>query len=206
MSNISLNLLTMKKGELLSTILFILLIIIGTVSCSDDDSQRTPPSPNSITYSAKSQNIVELKGKVPGQEIQNIPFEEANVYFGKRLQLAQPEKLEFKGDSLSFIKAGGLSLKYKILWKKDELYLYNDITAAWEYCGMKDGQTAFILNTGFYWIKNNSTHGSLSILGQRYSLLSYPELIEYIGGNSLNANNQIVWLKIQYKFQQDSEI
>ena len=49
-------------------------------------------------------------------------------------------------------------------------------------------------------------NGTLSILGQSYSLLSYEELLEYLGGNSLNANKQIVWLKMQYVFDQKPEV
>lgn len=151
-------------------------------------------------------NIIELQSKLPNEEIKNLPPEDAEKYFGERFQLSQAEKLIFWNDSLLIVKPGNLSSKYKLSWKKDDLYLYNDITNTWEYCGKRNGESAFILNTGLYWIKGNNMNGTLSILGQSYSLLSYEELLEYLGGNSLNANKQIVWLKMQYVFDQKPEV
>ena len=80
------------------------------------------------------------------------------------------------------------------------------MTTAWEYAGTKDKQSVLVLNTGFYLIKDENAHGVLSVMGQKHSLLSYSELIEYMGGSTLNANKQIVWLKMQSIFEQASSV
>lgn len=49
-------------------------------------------------------------------------------------------------------------------------------------------------------------HGSLSVIGQKYSLLSYSELVTYLGGNSNNLNNQVAWLRVQYTFELIPEV
>ena len=55
-------------------------------------------------------------------------------------------------------------------------------------------------------IKDNNMHGSLSVIGQKYSLLSYSELVTYLGGNSNNLNNQVAWLRVQYTFELIPEV
>lgn len=106
----------------------------------------------------------------------------------------------------SIIKRGGLIQEYKAEWNKGDLYLYNGVTGTWDYCGSKDGEVTFILNTGFFWVKDNNMHGSLSVIGQKYSLLSYSELVTYLGGNSDNLNNQVAWLRVQYTFELIPEV
>lgn len=200
------RLLGAQAGQALLTMTSILLISIGIISCSDNDPQPIEPPTDSVSYVSKSHTIIEFQEKQPNQDIQNIPFENAANYFSDRLLLSQPQKLNFWNDSLSILYPDGLLQKYKISWRGNELYLYNDVTAEWEYGGMKDSQTMFIFNTGFYLVKDENVHGVLSIMGQKHFLLSYPELIEYVGGSTLNANKQIVWLKMQYIFEQVSSV
>ena len=198
---------SLNPSQSLFAVLFVISVTFVTTSCSDNDHPGTDrPMEDSTYYISKSMNIIELQSKLPNEEIKNLSPEDAEKYFGERVQLSQAEKLIFWNDSLLIVKPGNLSSKYKLSWKKDDLYLYNDITNTWEYCGKRNGESAFILNTGLYWIKGNNMNGTLSILGQSYSLLSYGELLEYLGGNSLNANKQIVWLKMQYVFDQKPEV
>lgn len=200
------RLLSVQTGQASLIMIPILSISISVISCSDNDPQSVEPPTDSVSYLSKSHNIIEFQEKQPSQDIQNIPFENVENYFSDRLLLSQPQKLNFWNDSLSIFYPGGLLQKYKISWKGNELYLYNDMTTAWEYAGTKDKQTMFVLNTGFYLIKDENTHGVLSVMGQKYSLLSYPELIEYMGGSTLNANRQIVWLKLQSVFEKVSSV
>lgn len=190
-------------------VMFMLLFTVSStlciVSCSDNENQKPEqPSGNSSSYFSKTQNIIELQSKLPDQEVQDLPFEDAVNYFGDRLRLCQPEKIILKKDSLFVVLSGGLSQDYKIKWKNNELYLFNDINDSWIYCGIKEGESTFILNCGFYLIKKNNVHGSLSVIGQKYSLLSYSDLIELIDGNNPDTQRQIIWLKIQYKFEKNN--
>ena len=173
----------------LNSLLLILFVSIVATSCSDDNHKIIEqPSINVLSYYLKSMNIVELQ------------------YFGDRVTMFQPEKIIFKNDSVSIIKRGGLIQEYKAEWNKGDLYLYNGVTGTWDYCGSKDGEVTFILNTGFFWVKDNNMHGSLSVIGQKYSLLSYSELVTYLGGNSNNLKNQVAWLRVQYTFELIPEV
>lgn len=200
------QLLSVQTGQALLIIIPVLFISIGIISCSDNDPQSIEPPTDSVSYVSKSHNIMEFQEKQPNLDIQNIPFENVENYFSDRLLLSQPQKLNLGNDSLSIFYSGGLLRKFKISWKGNELYLYNDMTTAWEYAGTKDKQSVLVLNTGFYLIKDENAHGVLSVMGQKHSLLSYSELIEYMGGSTLNANKQIVWLKMQSIFEQASSV
>lgn len=200
------QLLSVQTGQALLIIIPVLFISIGIISCSDNDPQSIEPPTDSVSYVSKSHNIMEFQEKQPNLDIQNIPFENVENYFSDRLLLSQPQKLNLGNDSLSIFYPGGLLRKFKISWKGNELYLYNDMTTAWEYAGTKDKQSVLVLNTGFYLIKDGNAHGVLSVMGQKHSLLSYSELIEYMGGSTLNANKQIVWLKMQSIFEQASSV
>ena len=179
----------------LNSLLLILFVSIAATSCSDDNHKIIEqPSINVLSYYPKSMNIVELQYKPAGQEPGVVDIDKSSLYFGDRVTMFQPEKIIFKNDSVSIIKRGGLIQEYK------------GVTGIWDYCGSKDGEITFILNTGFFWVKDNNMHGSLSVIGQKYSLLSYSELVTYLGGNSNNLKNQVAWLRVQYTFELIPEV
>lgn len=191
----------------LNSLLLILFVSIAATSCSDDNHKIIEqPSINVLSYYPKSMNIVELQYKPAGQEPGVVDIDKSSLYLGDRVTMFQPEKIIFKNDSVSIIKRGGLIQEYKAEWNKGDLYLYNGVTGIWDYCGSKDGEVTFILNTGFFWVKDNNMHGSLSVIGQKYSLLSYSELVTYLGGNSNNLKNQVAWLRVQYTFELIPEV
>ena len=193
--------------QLFTALSFVFFVSIVNISCSDDNHKEIEqPSIDIISYSPKSMDIVELQYKPIGQMPGTIDFDKASIYFGDRLSMFQPEKIIFKNDSVSIIKSGGLIQKYKTEWSKNSLYLYNDVAATWEYCASKEGETTLILNAGFFWVKDNNRNGALSVIGQKYSLLSYSDLVTYLGGNNATLNNQIAWLKVQYTFELIPEV
>ena len=191
----------------LNSLLLILFVSIAATSCSDDNRRSIEqPSIDGLSYYPKSMNIVELQYKPAGQEPGVVDIDKSSQYFGDRVAMFQPEKIIFRNDSVSIIKRGGLIQGYKAEWNKGDLYLYNSVTGTWDYCGSRDGEATLILNTGFFWVKDSNIHGSLSVIGQNFSLLSYSELVTYLGGSSNILNNQVAWLKVQYTFELIPEV
>lgn len=174
------------------------LLLIGGfaclfASCSDDNGSTPPPENENIyTLELKSSQQLEFKEVTPKNRA-DVAVDETR-YFGQRIKLACPQKLQFNEDSLSIVKANSIIEKYKIKWKDNELLLHNNVTDTWEYCGKKDADGKFVLNTGFYLIKSNST-SPYATIGQEYWLTSYETLSEN------DKSVSIVWLRMNYIFE-----
>ena len=180
---------------------FTLLIgVFAFTSCTNDDPQPEPPASTGELYTLKykSQEILELKQMQAGQEVQNLPVEESNKYFGKRLSLTSPTELQLKDDSLFIIKSYGITEKYKMKSHNNEVFLYNDLSDAWEYCGTRDDKNSFTLNIGFYIQERINSQRTLHAMGQEYSLKSFSDLMEYVGKDGLSS---VIWLKQQIVFE-----
>ena len=176
------------------------LLLIGgfacfLASCSDDDGATPPPEPDNIyTLKFKSSQQLEFKEVVPEKAVTKAAEGSETRYFGQRIKLACPQELQFNEDSLCIVKANNLTEKYKIKWKDNELLLHNNVTDTWEYCGKKDAEGKFVLNTGFYLKKNNNVL-PYAVLGQEYWLTSYETLREN------DKTVSIVWLRMNYIFE-----
>ena len=133
-----------------------------------------------------------------GQEVQNLPVEESNKYFGKRLSLTSPTELQLKDDSLFIIKSYGITEKYKMKSHNNEVFLYNDLSDVWEYCGTREDKNSFTLNIGFYIQERVNNQRTLHAAGQEYSLKSFSDLMEYVGKDGLSS---VIWLKQQIVFE-----
>ena len=180
---------------------FTLLIgVFAFASCTNDDPQPEPPAPNGELYTLKykSQEILELKQMKAGQEVQNLPVEESNKYFGKRLSLTSPTELQLKDDSIFIIKNYGITEKYKMKSHNNEVFLYNDLSDVWEYCGTREDKNSFTLNIGFYIQDRVNIQRILHTAGQEYSLKSFSDLMEYVGKDGLSS---VIWLKQQIVFE-----
>ena len=180
---------------------FTLLIgALAFTSCTNNDPQPEPPAPTGELYTLKykSQEILELKQMKTEQEVQNLPVEESSKYFGKRLSLTSPTELQLKDDSLFIIKNYGITEKYKMKSHNNEVFLYNDLSDTWEYCGTREDKNSFTLNIGFYIQERVNNQRTLYAIGQEYSLKSFSDLMEYIGKDGLSS---VIWLKQQIVFE-----
>lgn len=185
-----------------------LLIIQGLfvfMSCSDDktDDANKPEEPQITSYTLrfKSSEIVEFKQMQSKQNVGDIPFTDSEKYFGKRIQLNTPTELSFKDDSLFITKPNELKEFYKVKWQSNDLFLFDDTSNEWKYCGTKDQKGRFLLNTGFYIQKSKDKQRTLTVLGQEYSLKSYSELLTFLAENESSLTSSIMWLKKQYIFE-----
>lgn len=193
-----------RIAQLVSRVLFLTTVsgMLLFVSCSKDDPIPQPtPTDNGTTLLFKSSEIVEFK-QIQSEGIeQDIPKEDIESYFGKRIQLNCPDTLCFKGDSLFLSRKNGLNEKYEIKWNNNKLYLHNAIAESWEYAGKKINDKKFQLNTGFYFKKEANNQRSLTISGREYSIESYQELTTYFGKLNQDSSSKLIWLKISYLFE-----
>lgn len=101
-----------RIAQLVSRVLFLTTVsgMLLFVSCSKDDPIPQPtPTDNGTTLLFKSSEIVEFK-QIQSEGIeQDIPKEDIESYFGKRIQLNCPDTLCFKGDSLFLSRKNGLN-------------------------------------------------------------------------------------------------
>ncbi len=86
------------------------------------------------------------------------------------------------------------------------IYIYTMALLAYGLCGSKDGEITFILNTGFFWVKDNNMHGSLSVIGQKYSFYHIPNWLHIWVETVNNLTNQVAWLRVQYTFELIPEV
>lgn len=176
------------------------LLLIGGfacffTSCSDDNGATTPSAQDNIyTLKLKSSQQLEFKEITPEKKLAEIAEDKETHYFGQRIRQACPQELQFNEDSLCIVKTSSLIEKYKIKWKDNELLLHNNVMDTWEYCGKKDTDGKFVLNTGYYLKKSNSVL-PYTVIGQEYSLTSYESLSEN------NKSVSIVWLRMNYIFE-----
>lgn len=189
------NTKTRHTGKvLLPTIL--LLGVSAFYACSNDDDSKTIPDPAPSTsnlFTFRSMDITEFKQISENNEIQEIPVTEVENYFGERIGLASPKKMEFKKDSLYITKPGELTEGHKIKWEDKKLFLYKERTNTWEYCGEMKNDNQLFLNTGFYIKKSrNNAQRLLFAAGQEYALQSYSEIA--------NNTTSTTWLKVTYTF------
>lgn len=187
------------KTNHIRKILLVAMLCVGASilsACSDDDDSKTDPDPNppsSNLFTYQSMEIAEFKQISADNEIQELPATEVENYFGERIELASPKKLELKEDSLYITKPGELTEGYKIKWEDKKLFLYKAQTDTWEYCGEQKNENQFLLNTGFYIQKSkDNSQRSLFVTGQEYALQSYSDITD-------NATSTI-WLKATYTF------
>ena len=180
---------------------FVILLtgVLTFASCSDEP-QSSPELPPVTLYALtyKSLEVLELKQIQPKQEVKDLPVADVNLYFGNRVQLARPDELQFKDDSLKIVRGKELIEKYKVKWENDELFLYNEYADAWEYCGKKTTDDGFLLNTGFFIKKSVSKQRSLTAAGQEYSLKSYADVTS--GEEEQGETRSVLWLSVQYFF------
>ena len=80
----------------------------------------------------------------------------------------------------------------------NEVFLYNDLSDTWEYCGTREDKNSFTLNIGFYIQERVNNQRTLYAIGQEYSLKSFSDLMEYIGKDGLSS---VIWLKQQIVFE-----
>lgn len=196
-------------------IMLSLAIVVGSftfASCTDDTNKpeepkvpevpQKPEIPEVVTYKLKlkSTGIVEFKQMLSKQNAQDLAVTESSKYFGKRIELNCPTELLFKGDSLFISKVTNLTESYKTKWQDKELYLYDDASKTWKYCGKKGDKSGFTLNTGFYVKKCKDKMHTLAVIGQEYSLRTYADLTNYLG-ETTNTTSSITWLRTEYIFE-----
>lgn len=169
------------------------------VSCNKDDNDEPGPDPtplNEFVFKFKSSEIVEFKQVLPAAEAKTIPDKEVSTYFGKRLQLACPEEIQFTGDSITIVKAQGLTEKYKYKWESNAFFYYKAATEQWEYLGKRDDKGRVLLNLGMYVRKDQSEQRTLSIIEQDYSLTSYSGL-----SNGSDVSTSLIWLNVLFTLE-----
>lgn len=138
--------------------------------------------------------VIELKATKDGNNLQDIPHEKLKEYWGKRIVDNTPLELRLKQDSMCVFKPNDVVEKYKIDWRGDELFLYNQYSDSWRYCGVKTRDNGFTLNIGFYVIDSKTERRSLLLVGQDYAYKKHLEI-----GNYPNAG--IIWTKVNVQFQ-----
>ena len=187
----------MKKLKRIIALLFVTHGALLLISCSSNNDIPSPiPEPEpEVTFvlKLKSTDLVDFK-KIVGKEITNIAKGEAETIFGKRIELITPSQLQFHGDSLSIVKGNGIVEQYAIKWQDNELFLYSDTEAKWEYCGKRSEKGQFLLNTGLFSRLSESQQRKLYITGQDYSLTSHDKLLA-------NADDVVVWLRMEFVFE-----
>lgn len=176
--------------------------LLGMGACSSDDTPPdvpTPPEPGqTVDYTLrwKENATTSFVGVTGGKEKSlsgGVTGEKQ--YFGNRVALSLPVELHFTKDSLSVVKQGGVTEKYALKWNGYELQLHDPTTDAWEYCGEKDADGKFYLNTVLYKTMQTTEQRTLTTFGQAYSLKDYKELPEVGNGADL------VWLRMKSTFE-----
>lgn len=188
---------------------FLLAVLLAgsgawTGACSNSDHPGTPEPPKKPepheTFSMKLAGTkVEELIQVADNQTTTLDTAEAEVYFGKRIELAAPLTLSFTEDSLRMEKASGRTEHYRIRWNGKELQTYNDKTGQWSQpYGALDADGNFCLTTGFY-IRQTDEYIPRTLLhiGQAYGLGSYQAICD----NYLTTT----WAKVIYTYQQPSE-
>lgn len=195
----------MNKSYCIYLKAIIIVGIMAFVSCSDkpQSSPELPPdfaTPYTLTF--KSIEVLEFKQIQLQQSVQDIPMADINLYFGNRIQLVRPNELLFKNDSLTIVRDNAPIEKYKVKWKNDELFMYNEYADRWEYCGAKADDDVFLLNTGFFIEKGVSKQRSLAVVGQEYFLKSYADLVS--NWAEQGEDQPAIWLRVQYLFHKSN--
>lgn len=189
-----------------NAIMLSLVIAIGTSlsSCVDDTNK---PEELTTAKDSETSKVVTSKLVLKSTEIkefkldnQEVAATESSKYFGRRIQLNTPTELLFKNDSIFISKGESLTEAFKTKWQDKELYLYDDASQTWSYCGKKGDKSGFILNTGFYIKKTKDKLHTLNIIGQEYSLRTYTDLTNYLGEGTTSTSS-ITWLRTESLFE-----
>lgn len=183
--------------------LFLYCIIVGMPilsSCSNNDNGIVvDPDEENISLSYKTYEIKELK-RIVGNTIEDLQVTDVHQYFGNRIELACPEKLDFTGNTL-LITRSGIEQKYNIKWEADKLYLCKEGENHWNYCGYKADKKKFMLNVGLFIMKSTTDQRSLTVIDQSYALESYDQLAEYVGSAAAESSSSLLWMKVSYLFE-----
>lgn len=184
--------------------LFLYCIIIGMPilsSCSNNDNGMVvDPDEENITLSFKTYQILELKKITADNSIQDLPVINVHQYFGNRIELICPEKMDFKDNTL-VITRNGMAQEYIIKWEADDLYLRKEGEILWSYCGSRVDKNKIKLNVGFYIMNSNTNQRSLSVIDQNYALESYSQVAEYMSNVDTESTSSLLWMKVNYFFE-----
>ncbi len=173
--------------------------LLFTACYKDDEPTQPEPDPTPIkdpdpvaknTYKYLSTKIFQFKHVLP--KAQEMPDELLTTYFGRRIELNQPEEVQFKNDSITILKPYGLQEKFKVKWDKGDLFYYK-ADETWAYMGRIETDETLRLNLGAYSLTNKSEQRSLTVVEQGYDLTSPDALRE-----GSDANTSLVWLSLQY--------
>lgn len=200
-----LNYMIMNKSCCICFKAIVIAGILAFASCSDKPQLEPEPSPDfvtSYTLTFKSLEILEFKQISSQQIVEDIPMADVNLYFGNRIQLVRPNELLFKNDSLTIVRENAPIEKYKVEWRDDALFMYNEYVDKWEYCGVKAKDDAFLLNTGFFIERRVSQQRSLTVVGQEYFLKSYTDMVS--NRAEQGESQPMIWLRVQYLFHKSN--
>lgn len=190
---------TKVKTSFLNNVLHIEGVSHGTTSVMLTDTKSHQTIQIKVIVSSEKTmkfvalKVVEFKQIKDGNNMQNISQEKLKEYWGERITDNIPLELQLKKDSVYIVKPNDIVEKYKTEWRGDELFLYNQYSNSWRYCGVKTPDNGFTLNIGFYAIDSKTERRSLLLLGQDYAYKNYPEI-----GNYPNART--IWTKINVQF------
>lgn len=179
-----------RKSLFLSFIAGVLMLI----SCGSNDIPTPTPEPKpgseeALVFKLKSSNIVEFQ-KIVGETKTSIVQEEAEDFFGNRIEFVIPNEIQINGDSLSIKKSHGIVENYSVKWQKDELFLSRDSNDNWEYCGKLSGNNRFLLNIVIFTLLSKNEQRTLYVSGQDYSLTSTDKIMR-------DPEDIVVWLKLE---------
>ena len=188
----------MKYLRRIIEFLFVTYGALLLISCSNNDIPTPTPEPEpeaEVTFvlKLKSTEIAEFK-KIVGKEITDVAQGEAKTIIGKRIELITPRELQFDEDSLSIVKSHGIVEHYAIKWQKDELFLYSDTEAKWEYCGKRSEKDQFLLNTGLFSRLSENQQRKLYITGQDYALNTHDQVLA-------DPEDEVTWLRLEFAFE-----
>lgn len=174
--------------------LLILFLVIVSLGCSPDNPVSPVKPAESDTLKFKSSAVIETE-QINDGKTEAIEAKKAEALFGKRIIAWCPKELRFSKDSLLMVKSDDVVEAYKIKWEKSDLFVYNDITEQWQYCGSKNDKTSFALNTGFYMINKQSSFSTIKVTGQEYFLKSSADL------DLSSQKGTAIWLRAQYIYE-----
>lgn len=174
-------------------ITILLVILVGILACNEENKSCCPTSEEEKTMTLASTTIVEFR-QFDGRTTQDLSSDKVKEYWGNRITDNTPTELQFKKDSLYIVKPNLRVEKYKSTWRGEELYLYNDTSESWRYCGVKTKDNGFVLNMGFYAIDSKNEKRTLRLVGQDYSLRNHSQVGDFGSGS-------IVWTNVNFLFK-----
>ncbi|WP_278833944.1 hypothetical protein [Porphyromonas cangingivalis] len=172
----------------------LLVLMIGLLACSEENKKEVSPSVEEeslMTFA--SAKVLEFRAFTNGKA-QDLSLDMMKEYWGERITDNTPTELQFKKDSVYIIKPNQRIEKYKSSWRGQELFLYNDKSETWHYCGAKTKDSGFILNTGFYAMESKNEKRTLRLIGHAYSLRNHNEV-----GNF--GKPSMVWTSMNFLFK-----